>query len=442
VTLRRRAVLQWGVRLALLAAALLLTLGGPLPDWLAARLAAVPWLGAERSAALLRAIPAASPLAWLAGTLAGRRLPAPLAWAALPALLLLLAVWRNRLFCNWLCPAGTLYALGAKAPLKKRRLLTVRLNGVLFWTILSASLLGMTALLAVDPLSTFLRLPALLRPAATWAAWIPGLLLPALLLLGAVQPLAWCTHLCPLGYSFDLTHAAVRRKGAAGLRVDRVRRELLAGVAIGAPLALLGRHWLGRRALRAAGAQGHAPAIPVLPPGAESPERFAALCSRCYACVQACPTQVLRVAPPRLAEPAAAFAPELRPYGDPFIAERGFCKEHCTRCTEVCPVGALRPLALAEKRDLQIGVAVIHREACIAWADQGFCMVCQEMCPYQAIAADILVLPDGTEVNRPVVNAAKCRGCGFCQSQCPAVRLGKAILVEGVPRQRPVVVAG
>lgn len=110
----------------------------------------------------------------------------------------------------------------------------------------------------------------------------------------------------------------------------------------------------------------------------------------------------------------------------------GYCDEFCTMCTGTCPTGAIKKLGEDEKHSRQIGVAQVHRDACLAWTDKEHCMVCQEYCPYLAIGED--VSPDG--IPRPVVDPEICRGCGFCQNQCPAIRDGVAIVVSGVEEQR------
>lgn len=412
-------ILNWSVRLLVLVVAAGLTLNGPLPEWLAQK---VPWLAPCLPPTLHAAwglpFPGASPLTWLASSVAGRRPLTGALLAAAPLAILLLAVWRGRVFCRWICPAGTLYTLGGKISLK-RRFFPWRLNGVLFWVIAASSLCGVTVGLSLEPLSAFTRVLLPAHPAVmSAAAWIPGLLLPLFLLLGCIQPLLWCGQFCPMGYAFDLAHAATRRGKRSTPPLDRVRRDLLAGVAIGLPLALLWRR-LGIR-----GAAGAAGEPPVVPPGAGSPERFARLCTRCYACVQTCPTQVIRVGMPKRLDFESALAPELD-------AEKGFCTQYCNRCTQVCPAGAIRPLTEEEKQRTQIGVAVVYKQKCLAWTDGEHCMVCQEMCPYGAIAIDT----SAAGIPRPVVDASKCRGCGFCQNQCPATRAGKAILVHGVQHQ-------
>jgi ferredoxin len=384
--------MRFTVRLLILAAALFLAIGGPLPVWME------------------RIIPALSPLSLFAQSLAQRTWFSALFWSLPPLALLILAVFKGRLFCQWICPLGTLYALPKKISLKKR-ILTVRLNALLFWTILSASLFGLSSLLWLDPLSTFSRI-------GSWhetAAWIPGLLIPSGLLLSLFQPQLWCTHLCPLGYSFDLLS---RKSGAQTVRRDR--RQFLAGLGLGGAAAAVVPtigSLLHRRAQ-------NFPDIgkSVLPPGAR--DDFADICTRCYACVSACPVHIVKV---KKGGPLNELAmPELvfKEYG---------CEESCNRCAEVCPTGAIRSISHDEKWRTQIGIARVKKGKCLAWADKEYCMVCDEYCPYNAIETAWI-----GDVACPVINEALCRGCGACEGACPAIRAGKAIFVHPVSPQKKI----
>ena len=369
---------RWIVRLLLLAAALFFAIGGPLPVWMG------------------RTVPALSPLTLVAESIAQRSWYAGLFWAVPPLSVLALAVWKGRFFCQWLCPLGTLYALPQKISLKKK-ILPVRLNALIFWIVISASALGLPALLFLDPLSTFSRIGA-------WSAWIPGLLVPLFLLLSFFQPQVWCTHLCPLGYCFDLANVKNTKRV-----FNRDRRQFIAGLGIGIPAALLlPKIFKGKVK----------PSI--LPPGAT--KAFADTCTRCYACVSACPAKIIRVkAGGGLTE---LFMPELS-------FNKGVCDEFCVRCTEVCPTGAIRKLTEKTKRQIKIGTARVEKGKCLAWADNEYCMVCDEFCPYQAFETRM-----NGDIACPTVIPEKCRGCGGCENNCPAVRNGKAIFVHPVNPQQ------
>jgi ferredoxin-type protein NapF len=391
--------LQWGVRLLCLAAAVLFALGGPIPYIVS------------------RMVPGVSPLVVFANSLAGRQWYAGLFWGLPAIVVLVIAVWRGRFFCRWICPAGTLHSAAALCGGRKRPV-RFRCDGIFFWMTVAGACVGFPLWLFMDPLSSFARLVPLIKGTCTGAALVPGLLLPLFLLLGALQPLVWCSHFCPLGYLFEFCHV---RAAHPVWKQDRMRRDFIAGLLLGAPLALTARAWAP---------MGEDPPLPppILPPGAGDPGRFASLCTRCYACVEACPTRVIKVRSPLGRILGRFFHPELD-------TNRSYCEESCTQCSQVCPSGAIRPLSEDAKRRLQIGRARVKRKACLSWEDGEECMLCEEACPYAAIMSDRAL--DG--LDRPVVDSELCCGCGACQAECPATRLGKAIIVTGVERQGEVI---
>ena len=165
-------------------------------------------------------------------------------------------------------------------------------------------------------------------------------------------------------------------------------------------------------------------ATPIVPPGAWSARHFARHCTACQLCVSACPNNVLRPS----TEPARLMQPEMS-------YERGYCRPECTRCSDVCPAGAIRPITIEEKSSARIGHAVWIRKNCIPLTDGVECGNCARHCPSGAI----LMVPSDSEdpnsVRIPVVNAERCIGCGACENLCPA-RPFSAIYVEGHEHHR------
>jgi ferredoxin len=112
----------------------------------------------------------------------------------------------------------------------------------------------------------------------------------------------------------------------------------------------------------------------------------------------------------------------------------GACEQHCNQCGKVCPTGAIRNLSLEEKQYARIGTAVIFRQKCLAWEQLRLCLVCDEVCPYDAV--DFRVVTDHTgTLQRPFVNEDKCTGCGLCEHHCP-VDGQAAIYVERLGEER------
>jgi Pyruvate/2-oxoacid:ferredoxin oxidoreductase delta subunit len=155
--------------------------------------------------------------------------------------------------------------------------------------------------------------------------------------------------------------------------------------------------------------------IPVTPPGSKSVKDFYRRCTACQLCVAECPNNVLRPSTDlqHLMQPEMSY-------------ERGYCRPECTRCSEVCPTGAIRPITKEEKTQYHVGTARVSRTLCVM--EKGVdCGNCARHCPAGAIS---LVKDEETGIRRPVVNEERCIGCGACENLCPA-RPVSAITVNG-----------
>ena len=140
-------------------------------------------------------------------------------------------------------------------------------------------------------------------------------------------------------------------------------------------------------------------------------------CTRCSECMRVCPTGGLQ---------PGVFEAGLAGLGAPVLAPRlGYCDYSCNACGQVCPVQAIPPLSLEEKRVQVIGLAYINENRCIPWSDHRPCLVCQEMCPLPGKAIQLEQAqvwgPDGTQVSvqLPHVLRDLCIGCGICEYKCP-----------------------
>jgi ferredoxin len=162
---------------------------------------------------------------------------------------------------------------------------------------------------------------------------------------------------------------------------------------------------------------------PVTPPGAGSVARFNAACTACQLCVSVCPTQVLQ--PSLLAYgPGGLLQPRM-------VYELAFCTYECTRCAEVCPTDAIRHLAVEAKKLAKIGEVRFIEDNCIVVAEKTACGACAEVCPTQAVH----MVPYTAELGIPQLDTAICIGCGACEHSCPT-RPHRAIYVEGEPVHR------
>jgi polyferredoxin len=301
--------------------------------------------------------------------------------------------------------------------------------------------------------------PAFYRLAALYAAVFLGVIL-----LNLFAPRFWCRYLCPLGGLLGLFSriAIVRREVNADCRecvvcarvcptgtiqpernyasdpgectmcmecvsacphsaakfpvhlspagwqaYDPGRRQALA--ALGATIA-----GVGLLASDMAASRDH-PHL-VRPPGARE-NGLLSKCIRCSECIRACPTSVLQ---PALVEAGieGLWTPVLLP-------RLGYCDYSCNACGQVCPVQAIPPLSLEDKRAQVIGQAYINQDRCIPWADNQDCIVCEEMCPVPDKAIKLeqseVLTVDGERVTvqRPHVIRERCIGCGICEYKCP-----------------------
>ena len=158
---------------------------------------------------------------------------------------------------------------------------------------------------------------------------------------------------------------------------------------------------------------------PIVPPGALSAKNFAKHCTACQLCVQACPNQVLR--------PSTGLMNMMQPE---VSYERGYCRPECTKCSEVCPAGAIRPIDKAEKSSIQVGHAVWVEKNCVVNTDQVSCGNCARHCPTGAIQMVPKDANDPKSLKIPAINTERCIGCGACENLCPS-RPFSAIYVEG-----------
>ena len=158
---------------------------------------------------------------------------------------------------------------------------------------------------------------------------------------------------------------------------------------------------------------------PLTPPGSLSFQNLSTRCTGCQLCVSECPNQVLRPSGDlmHLMQPTMSY-------------EHGYCRPECTRCSEVCPAGAIKKIDQDEKTSIQIGHAVWIKKNCVVLTDEVECGNCARHCPSGAIEM-VPLDPDNEDSPKvPAINEAACIGCGACEYVCPS-RPFSAIYVEG-----------
>lgn len=147
--------------------------------------------------------------------------------------------------------------------------------------------------------------------------------------------------------------------------------------------------------------------LPQRPPWAVAAEAFEQRCTRCSACIEACPT--------RLIQPGEGGYPRV----DFSHAECTFCAD----CVQACTPGALVRADDAPPWSLKARIG----EGCLS-ARGIECRICGEACD----AAAIRFRPTPGGVSRPTLNDDQCTGCGACVAPCPvdAVRVAKPMESE------------
>ncbi len=286
-------------------------------------------------------------------------------------LILLLAVWKKRIYCTTICPVGTLLGLLAKYGIFK---LAITKKCVKCGQCVKVCPSG-----CIDAANGTIDNERCVRCMN-------------------------CVSACPLGgVNFIMPKKCE-------IPVNESRRTflisggiLLAGVAAGVVLAKTGLGKLEEIARR----------FKILPPGAGNAERFAAKCTACQLCTANCPAKIIVPAPGGNGPVSLDLS-------------RGACQFDCNKCSQLCPTGALKPLSLAQKQKTKIAEAKFNPQTCIVFQDGEKCGLCAAVCPVHAITLRKNGAP------RPV-DSKLCIGCGACQAVCPAQ--GKTMTVHEIEQQ-------
>ncbi|MCE1189094.1 MAG: 4Fe-4S dicluster domain-containing protein, partial [Ignavibacteria bacterium] len=154
-----------------------------------------------------------------------------------------------------------------------------------------------------------------------------------------------------------------------------------------------------------------------MPPGASDAAHFHELCTACHLCIGQCPSQVLQ---------PAGIEYGIMHIMQPVMNYRfGYCTFECKQCTDICPTGALHPLAIDIKKLTRIGTVKFIQKNCVVELQGTDCGACSEHCPTKAVT-----MVPYKNVRIPALQEKLCIGCGACEHACP-MKPFKAMYVEG-----------
>lgn len=242
-----------------------------------------------------------------------------------------------------------------------------------------------------------------------------------------------CIGYCKEGAITYSHRGAEKKTGAPAPAADTKRRAFLAGGMIVAGA-------MAAKAVESATDGGLAPmkkkkapmrATPVTPAGSVGAKWLAEHCIVCQLCITNCPNGLLRPS----TDPATFMQPVMN-------FTEGFCLPECTRCADICPAGAIRPIDRVTKSSTKIGTAVVDLDTCISAAYGQKCGNCSTRCPAGAIT--MIAVSETDSRLRPLVDAEACIGCGSCEYHCPVGKTGSiraeypAIHVEGLDIHRTI----
>jgi ferredoxin-type protein NapF len=152
--------------------------------------------------------------------------------------------------------------------------------------------------------------------------------------------------------------------------------------------------------------RGRADKAIMRPPWSVPEESFIAGCTRCGACVDACPQQILH-------------------NGDGGFPQIDFRFGECTfcqACATACPAGMFVDPATSPSWSARATIST----ACLT--HQGvYCNSCRDCCA----AAAIEFHPAFGTVARPDVDAGRCTGCGGCVAACPTGAISVSTAEDG-----------
>ena len=146
------------------------------------------------------------------------------------------------------------------------------------------------------------------------------------------------------------------------------------------------------------------------PPGAIDEISFTAQCTKCNACIDACPPKTLR---PLDGVYGKAFE---TPVIDPNLGGCTMCEDR--PCATACKIKG--EVIIDALLPVKMGHAIVHRSSCRSHIGEE-CSLCIDVCPIEHVIAH-----DWRKI--PTINADTCTGCGLCVHSCPVDPIAISII--------------
>jgi ferredoxin len=289
-------------------------------------------------------------------------------------LIVYLSYYHGRLFCNLLCPAGALLGLLSRFSLFRISIVEERCTDCGFCEMVCKAN-------CLDSGSKTIDVHAC---------------------VGCFN----CIDKCPT-VALKYEGFGAKTRGTKAAEVNSPRREFLGAIVASGTALILPDSSHHGDPVPATPTYDESRRLPVTPPGSKGRDRFSNLCTACHLCISVCPPQVL--------------SPSLFEYGLAGIMQpkmnysANYCNYECVLCTQVCPTGAILPLEVAAKKEIQLGKASFVKDDCIVVAKKKDCGACSEHCPTKAVK----MVPYEQKLVIPELNNEICVGCGACEHACP-----------------------
>ena len=299
--------------------------------------------------------------------------------------LIALAVWKGRIFCNTVCPAGTILAAlaarsGKRLAIESDKCVKCRKCE----KVCNANCINIAGGQTIDFTRCFMCLE--------------------------------CAAVCPTGA------IKIERRRKSGLtNADQPAAPERRNMLIAAGIAGIAGFTAGKVLKKYSPHKKSA----ILPPGAGSEEEFLARCTGCGLCIANCRGGCLQPAADEYGW-RGFMLPTMKFAG----TNPGKCEYECHKCTAICPTGALKKMNIKEKKLCRIGMAAFAPNQCLAYMDGEPCGACAEHCPTGALK---MVPGPHKTATIPQVTGELCIGCGNCQYACPVTP--QAIIVKAVSKQ-------